>query len=204
MVWPAPFVATPPPIFTSRQPSLRRPELLVPRVCSACPSRGSYRQDMPRGRMENMPGAPHLLAGQTSIDAVLKEQYDLAPQLPLHWAPFRATPPVRRRPPSTRSQCQHQVRLRAIRKAMTVSLSHRAVGQTRVEKQLRWPMLPKSGSAWHPVPAAARSIAIRRARSRSPFVFRQLLCSPSLRTRTADWTCAAPSPPCWPFPDCSR
>ena len=47
--------------------------------------------------MENMPGAAHLLAGQTSIDDVLREKYDLTPQLPLHWAAFETNPPGRRR-----------------------------------------------------------------------------------------------------------
>jgi hypothetical protein len=37
---------------------------------------------MPRGRMESTAGADPLLAGQTSIDDVLEEQYDLTPQLP--------------------------------------------------------------------------------------------------------------------------
>lgn len=41
--------------------------------------------------MDNGPGTPLLLAGQTSIDDVLKEQYDLTPQLPLHWAVFEST-----------------------------------------------------------------------------------------------------------------
>lgn len=34
---------------------------------------------MPRRQIENRPGAPPLLAGQISIDDVLKEQYDLTP-----------------------------------------------------------------------------------------------------------------------------
>lgn len=69
---------------------------LLVRVCFAHPTRCSYRQDMPRGRVENTPGARRLLAGQTSIDDVLKEQYDLTPQLPLHWVAFETTPPGRR------------------------------------------------------------------------------------------------------------
>ncbi|MDE8669944.1 hypothetical protein PY310_15285 [Pseudarthrobacter sp. H3Y2-7] len=41
---------------------------------------------MSRGRMETTAGAAPLLAGQTSIDDVLEQPYDLTPQLPLHWA----------------------------------------------------------------------------------------------------------------------
>lgn len=44
--------------------------------------------------MENKPGTPRLLAGQMSIDDVLKEQYDLTPQLPLNWAAFETPPPA--------------------------------------------------------------------------------------------------------------
>jgi hypothetical protein len=47
--------------------------------------------------VENRPGAPHLLAGQTSIDDDLKEKYDLTPQLPSHWAAFETASPGRRR-----------------------------------------------------------------------------------------------------------
>lgn len=41
---------------------------------------------MPRGRTETTAGAAPLLAGQTSIDDVLEQPYDLTPQLPLQWA----------------------------------------------------------------------------------------------------------------------
>ncbi|MFF1254385.1 hypothetical protein ACFVYC_18095 [Pseudarthrobacter sp. NPDC058329] len=41
---------------------------------------------MPRAPMDSAAGAANLLTGQTSIDDVLQEQYDLTPQLPLHWA----------------------------------------------------------------------------------------------------------------------
>jgi hypothetical protein len=71
--------------------------MLVLRVCSASPTWSSYRQDMPRGRVENRLAVPHLLSGQMSIDDVLKDQYDLALQLPLRWAAFETTPPSRRR-----------------------------------------------------------------------------------------------------------
>ncbi|MDR7083406.1 hypothetical protein J2X01_002700 [Arthrobacter ginsengisoli] len=43
--------------------------------------------------MENKPCTPRLLAGQMAIDDVLKEQYDLTPQLPLSWAAFETPPP---------------------------------------------------------------------------------------------------------------
>nr|AFK89358.1 hypothetical protein [Arthrobacter sp. J3.40]AFK89610.1 hypothetical protein [Arthrobacter sp. J3.53] len=36
--------------------------------------------------MDSATGTASLLPGQTSIDDVLKEQYDLTPQLPLRWA----------------------------------------------------------------------------------------------------------------------
>ncbi|UKA73457.1 hypothetical protein [Arthrobacter sp. FW306-06-A] len=41
---------------------------------------------MSRGRMESTAAAAPLLAGQTSIDDVLEQPYDLTPQLPFHWA----------------------------------------------------------------------------------------------------------------------
>lgn len=48
---------------------------------------------MPRGRAEDRPGDRRPLAGQTSIDDLLKERYDLTPQLPLHWAVYETTAP---------------------------------------------------------------------------------------------------------------
>lgn len=38
-------------------------------------------------------GAIHPLAGQLSIDDLLRDRYDLTPQLPLYWTPYETTPP---------------------------------------------------------------------------------------------------------------
>ncbi len=81
---------------------------------------------MARGRAENKPGAAHLLAGQTSIDDVLKEKYDLTPQLPLHWAALRTLPRAGAvTPPAQHPRLQH-VRLLAARSHPAAgNLSHR-------------------------------------------------------------------------------
>ena len=46
---------------------------------------------MPRGRAGSEPGAIHPLTGQLSIDDLLRDRYDLTPQLPLYWTPYEAT-----------------------------------------------------------------------------------------------------------------
>ncbi|TQS88013.1 hypothetical protein EU811_21435 [Arthrobacter sp. TS-15] len=63
-----------------------------PACVSAAPNTSGtrYRQGMSRGRTETTAGAAPLLAGQTSIDDVLEQPYDLTPQLPLHWAALAA------------------------------------------------------------------------------------------------------------------
>ncbi|WP_156372470.1 hypothetical protein [Arthrobacter sp. Leaf337] len=47
---------------------------------------------MPRGRSGIEAGAIHPLAGQLSIDDVLRDRYDLTPQLPLYWTQYETTP----------------------------------------------------------------------------------------------------------------
>ena len=46
---------------------------------------------MSRGRSGIEPGAIHPLAGQLSIDDLLRDKYDLTPQLPLYWTPYEIT-----------------------------------------------------------------------------------------------------------------
>ena len=46
---------------------------------------------MPRGRSGIEAGAIHPLAGQLSIDDLLRDRYDLTPQLPLYWTQYETT-----------------------------------------------------------------------------------------------------------------